>query len=227
MKLGFLKNIKDTFLNAAKAVAIAVPLSLTTNINDAQAVPVDINFTQLDSQAQGSSIVTINSPYQESNFTLTNDTQNLFAVWQNQGAGYTGSTALFAAVDQSTIITQDNGNEFTVTSIDFAWDGFGSNPSDFTTQILGTNAAGDTLYQTCNVAISFSAATCQFDNDFTVVSLGLPQGDTPNKTYQFDNINLQVSSVPLPASAILFGSGLMGLAGIGASRKSKAPTLEI
>lgn len=191
---------------------------LLVNILSSAAQAVTIDFEQLATQAQGgSSLFTVNSPYSESGFALTHLQGSQFVAWQDQAGNYTGSVALATGLNETASLTQDNGQAFTVISIDLAPFSVGSTSPDFTALITGTTIGGAILTENCNVDTSLSLTTCQLSSNFTVLSLRINQGDSLGNWYQFDNI--VISSVPVPAAVWLFGSGLLGLIGLGHSRR--------
>lgn len=161
-------------------------------------------------------ILDIGEVYQKDGFRLTNAATEessgfapSFGVLGTEAAGFSGSTALFNDNDDGpTVLTRINGGLFTLASISLS-ELLAAEPS-VSIVFSGTLASGGTVYQTFILDGILGAEDFAFPAEFSnLVSV------TWNQTadyHQFDNI--KVSSVPIPATAWLLCSGLVGLAGV-------------
>ena len=155
----------------------------------------------------------------EDGFTLTDLAPDPFgfASIASDGANislnYTGSVALFNnTIGGVTRLTQDNGNPFTLNSIDLAnlflqFVRPGGDSVDFTGDVQG----GGIVTQSFTLAASNALQTFAFNASFTnLLSVSFTQDGLLN---QFDNIVVNGGTpVPEPGSmALLVGAGIGGV----------------
>ena len=152
----------------------------------------------------------------EDGFTLTALPPNQYgfaSLAPNTNLNYTGSVALFNnTIGGVTRLTQDNGNPFTLNSIDLA-NLFlqpvrpGGDSVDFTGDVQG----GGIVTQSFTLATSDALQTFAFNASFTnLLSVSFTQDGLLN---QFDNIVVNGGTpVPEPGSvALLVGAGIGGM----------------
>jgi len=143
-----------------------------------------------------------------------------FDIWEFYGA--TGMSYLTSAI---TIVDDAVGGDPTVKALDFSgwtitWNGIaaidmGGDATNFGTTGLPGELNSGLALMTC------STASCSDSSTFTLdYQAKVPKGDPSMFGGVMYAVHLegQVSSVPVPAAAWLFGSGLLGLLGV-ASRK--------
>ncbi len=152
------------------------------------------------------------------NLTLwTTDFNDLTNVINNETDGDTGFTITFAA---------DAGYNVSLTSLDMGnYQSTVLTLPDFTI----TNGSGATLFSQSNIALTEDASShtiFDFGTSGLVANELILHIDTTGLGGSSDNVGLdniqfsQVSAVPLPAAAWLFGSGLLGLIGLRKLKKS-------
>ena len=175
------------------------------------------NGTTVFSTSQGHSVT-------QNGFTVT-DTSNangLFSATPNAGNGggnYTGSVALRnGAIAGITTLTQNNGNPFTLNSIDIANLALQSNFSGgVTVTFTGNKQGGGTVTQSYKHGANDSLETVTFGNLFTnLLSVSLDQVSPYN---QFDNIH--VTAVP-EASTLVALPVLLATLSAGLIRKRRS-----
>jgi hypothetical protein len=147
--------------------------------------------------------------------------QNALSVWErespNHPSGGDASTSLLEFyADSITTMTKVGGQAFDLNSIDLApYDTIQSGPISVT--FNGTKSDNSTVAQTFyfnNTPGSTPVLqTFVFSGFNNLVSLSFTQGNSPalSQAYQFNNINVTESPVPIPPSMLLLGSGLIGL----------------
>ena len=202
-----MKSLAQIFTLVALLALTGAAQAQTTLDFEALPNPSNGSFTN-----QGVSIT-------EDGFTLTalQHNQYGFASIASDGANislnYTGSVALFNnTIGGVTRLTQDNGNPFTLNSIDLA-NLFlqpvrpGGDSVDFTGDVQG----GGMVTQSFTLAASNALQTFAFNASFTnLLSVSFTQDGLLN---QFDNIVVNGGTpVPEPGSvALLVGAGIGGV----------------
>ncbi len=119
-------------------------------------------------------------------------------------SGYTGSTAMFNdTINGVTQLRKVGGGTFDLFSIDIAEL---NDPS--VASITFTRDGGHSQVFTLD-GVAFGAETFLFDSGFLgTTSVTWTQA---RPFHQFDNIQIDVAPVPVPAAVWLFGTGLIGL----------------
>ena len=173
-----------------------------------------------ESLAHDSFVRNVDSPYLEDGFIIedpgvTGTDNNAFGVYGPENPGYTGSAALFNRSQNAlTVLSRQDGSAFDLFTIDLAELNGNVTPPEFLTVTFdGLLATGGTVTQTFQLdGNAFGLETFSFVG-FTGLSQVSWTQDTP--FHQFDNI---VTTIPVPAAAWLFGSGLLGLIGVARRR---------
>ena len=161
--------------------------------------------------------------YSEDGFSITGTP--MYYNGQFNDNYYAGSAGLYLqGAGAVTTLQHSASNVFSIDSIGLSFfrDGGTSPLVTFTGYLSG----GGTVTQSFQ-PLSFGFADFFFDSGFTnLTSLSWNQGPNGGNGHQFDNIVLFdstvsiASTVPIPAAVWLFGSGLLGLAGM--TRRKKA-----
>ena len=196
-------------LSAAPAANAQVKLDFENLSN-----PANPGFT-----SQGSSVT-------QNGFTVT-DTSNiggLASVTQNpQGLNYTGSIALFngAQGNSITTLTQNNGNPFTLNSIDIA-NLFAAPTTGSGVVFTGNIQGGGTVTQSFSHGPTNSLDTVTFGAGFTNLTSVIFSPTTAR--FQFDNVVLNgrpvTPATPEPGSIALF-TGFAVSGGVFLKRRKK------
>jgi len=164
-----------------------------------------------------------------------------FSNWYADTAGFTGSTALFnGAAGGTTVLGVVGGGEFDLVSIDLSplhsavnLDGPFPDPDNYTYVTFitdtghsqtfdvglteGTDWVYDEFWEAWYATDPPPVNTFYFDEGFQgVTSVTWVMSDNGLGEHQFDNI--VASIVPVPPAVWLFGSALIGLAGLRRSR---------
>ena len=152
--------------------------------------------------------------YIEDGFQITGEALSTFGTTEVR---YTGSTALFSNVgDSDIVLSKDGGGTFDLISIVLSDLDANFNFSQ-DTSVTFIRDGGHSQAFTLDEDV-FTSQTFFFDAGF--------QGSTTvtwtqaDDGHQFDDIQVALTSVPIPAAAWLFGSGLLGL--VGMARRKKA-----
>jgi len=157
----------------------------------------------------GSSLIHISDPYFESGYRIQNGGELYYA--QQSHTSYAGSAGLHERISNGLItLSRQDGAAFKLTSIDLSTlvPG-GVSPA---VVFVGVLSGGGTVTQTFTPTV-FGFHTFVFNSSFTnLLSVSWHQGTDEFNAHQFDNIVVS-SSVPEPATMLLLGSGLVGVAG--------------
>ena len=165
-----------------------------------------ITFSSLE-QA-GTSLINTSDPYVEGAYRILNSGQLYFA--QQSNYSYAGSAGLHERIANGLItLNRTDGGSFNLTSIDLSvLIPGGASPAVVFTGFL---AGGGTVTQSFTPT-SFGFQTFVFNSSFVnLTSVRWNQGTDEAHAHQFDNI-VVASSVPEPATMMLLGSGLVGVA---------------
>ena len=169
----------------------------------------------------GTNIVHIGDPYFESGYKIQ-DSGELY-YWQQSNVQYAGSAGLHERISNGLIIlSRQDGAAFKLTSIDLST----LHPQGISPAVVfvGVLQGGGTVTQTFTPTV-FGFHTFVFNSSFTnLLSVSWHQGNDDFNAHQFDNVVVNsVTSVPEPATMLLFGSGLVGVAGTLRKRRKARP----
>lgn len=129
---------------------------------------------------------------------------NAFAVWATDIAFYPGSTALFNnGYGNTTRLSRVDAGAFDMLSIEIA-DAF-LDPNEYDIEFVGTRADASTVSNTFSITDGGSLNTFLFTGMTNIVKLEWVQG--PNFAHQFDNVTLNPTVVPEPATMAALGLG--------------------
>jgi hypothetical protein len=134
----------------------------------------------------------------------------------NYEGGPNESSSYLKSGTGSAIFIQSNGNDvFSLLSLELGEYGENDTGNKFVT-ITGNTNVGDTVSRTFELDRFFDGPGGT--NDFQLFTLdaswnNLTSIQLDSSDYSLDNIQLDLISVPVPAAAWLFGTGLLGLFG--------------
>jgi hypothetical protein len=179
-----------------------------------------VNFASLTQT--GSTYAFVASSLTQQGFTFTSGSGN-FYIWQDSSPNYPGaapaSTSLFDFFAGFTDTISAGGAAFTLNSIDLAPLISGGTVT-FTVTFVGTLASSGTVSQTFTVNDSPNTLqTFAFSGFSNLVSVSFVQGSNigffgaQGTAYQFNNVVVNASSVPEPASMALLSGGILALTG--------------
>jgi hypothetical protein len=190
-------------------------------LNDASAA--NINFVGLSQDGSGFYSYGTNLTYEGFSFSDTGgyNGQNALGVWEressNHPVGGDESTSLLEFyADSITTMTKENGQTFNLSSIDLApYDTIqrGTISVTFYGTKFDNSTVDQTFYFNNTTGSSPELKTFVFAGFTNLMSLSFTQGNSPalSQAYQFNNINVTESPVPIPPAILLLGSGVFGL----------------
>jgi hypothetical protein len=172
-----------------------------------------IDFDDLEEAGTGAGVL---ASYSDGDFVFSSAPENLsaFGYWQQSNDYYNTSAALFNNYFGETILSTSSGNLFTIDSIDLDLlylDGeanvhfYAYDKDDVEVADLDIDLTTD------------GWQTLSFGQDFQ--NIAYLKWQQTSSYHQFDNVN--ATPVPEPATMLLLGSGLIGLAGFSKKKFKK------
>jgi hypothetical protein len=161
-------------------------------------------------------------PYSENEMIVTTDGGD-FSTWSEPGVAHLDSLHGSRPIGGPFIDFIFSGGPFDLISVDISKGAVGLLSDKNSPDVLAVNNvmweafAGDTLVKS-QITSSLTANTIRFDSGFsgidkarvTVIS-DFDGQDAALSHFSIDNVSFQTDSVPIPATAWLFGSGLIGV----------------
>ena len=157
----------------------------------------------------------IGSEYLEQGYLFTADNGGNLYSWGSavgEDGGYTGSAALFNESYTSTVLTSVDGSLFSLYSVDIselymAW------PYAAVLTITGIQQNGFMVTADITLDGTFGYETFVLEEGFTdLASVSFYSENLDD--FQLDNLNVSASTVPVPGSFLILGSGLLAAAAI-------------
>jgi hypothetical protein len=200
--------MKKLLLSAAIAAlsAFSMTASATT-----------ITFNALEQAGNGYQFM---PSYSESGFTFTSPGSNFGSAQQGNAGWYLGSASLFDNLARGIMLSKNDGGTFSFTSIDLApvstsWG------SGATVSFIGNIHGGGTISSSYTLNSSFAFQTFSLSGFNNLDSVTWTQA---SPYHQFDNVVLDGSPVPEPATYVMLLTGL-GLIGFTARRRKQATAI--
>jgi hypothetical protein len=217
----------------AHAIWLAVSTLLLLGLTARSADATTINFASF-SQA-GTNFNALGASVTQSGFTFSSSGGgfcNTLGVWEdsspNHPTGGTSTTSLLEyCADATTTMVQFGNVAFDLNAIDLAEWGAdqAGGAGTFTVTFSGTRADSSTVTQTFTVSNNSGSPNLQhfaFSGFTNIVSVSFVQGIFLSGTaYQFNNVVVNETTVPEPATYILVATGLLTLLGY---RKNVRPS---
>lgn len=208
-------------------VAFGWPVFAFTFFSVAVSASSTIEFSGLSQPENG--IISVGGSITEQGFIINSATSN-FNVWGASSPNLPGlspvNTSLFEYYAGSTTTLTNAGNAtFTLSSIDLA-PVLPNGSGTFTVNFTGTLADSSTVSQGFTVSNSPNLQTFNFSNFDNVISVSFTQGTNSGlfgqqiSAYQFNNLVVIPTAVPVPAAFWMFGLalGALGYSGNSARR---------
>lgn len=205
-----------------KAISLAVTgLILSASVN-ANTVSIDFENPELVGTFYLDGELVLNAPVQIGT-SGTNGAADIVTPPPTYTAGPNEGNSYLHSTNFSSIFIQANQGGF-FNLVTFELGEYSSFTSNDSVTITGYKSSGNQITETFQLDGLFDGLGGI--NDFQLITLDATWSDLTrvefdDSAYSLDNIQLDISSVPVPAAVWLFGSGLLGLVGV-ARRKSKS-----